>query len=33
MASGFQGIDERLDAEPLRLCTDLWLGLAREVVG
>ena len=33
IASRFHGNDERIDVESLRLCTDLWLGLARDVVG
>lgn len=31
--SRFHGNDERIDVESLRLCTDLWLGLARDIVG
>ncbi len=33
IASRFHGHDERIDTESLALCTDLWLGLARDVVG
>ncbi|MCY7300747.1 MAG: M20/M25/M40 family metallo-hydrolase, partial [Ilumatobacteraceae bacterium] len=33
VANRFHGNDERIDVESLRLCTDLWLGLARDVVG
>jgi len=33
IANRFHGNDERIDVESLRLCTDLWLGLARDVVG
>ena len=33
VANRFHGNDERIDVESLRLCTDLWLGLASDVVG
>jgi acetylornithine deacetylase/succinyl-diaminopimelate desuccinylase-like protein len=33
IAERFHGNDERIDVESLRLCTDLWMGLARDVVG
>ena len=33
MASRFHGHDERIDVESLALCTDLWLGLAQDLVG
>lgn len=33
MISRFHGHDERIDVESLRLTTDLWLGVARELLG
>jgi acetylornithine deacetylase/succinyl-diaminopimelate desuccinylase-like protein len=33
VASRFHGHDERIDVESLRLCTQLWHGLASELVG
>lgn len=32
-ATMFHGIDERVDVESLRLTTDLWMGVARDLLG
>jgi acetylornithine deacetylase/succinyl-diaminopimelate desuccinylase-like protein len=33
IANRFHGHDERIDVESLRLCTQLWLGLTKDLVG